>query len=171
MNQFYCCHYESEDIFDFVFEDTEHTTTSESVKIDDTTKTIEITTPKLMENTKRQEKNLNAPSFPGKTSTTSTTEEPITEEPVTYAINVKNTNQAKEEDEIFENMSKSMKNVIQEKCTKKNVREHLKLPPRIIGGVDTEMDEHLWAVPILYQKKNSSKFLLSFICPLINVNL
>lgn len=149
----------------------EHTTTFESVKVDDTTRTIKTTTPILMENSKRQERVLNAQSFPEKTSTTSTTEEPITEEPVTDARNVKKTNQAKEEDDIFENMSKPLKNVIQEKCTKKNVREHLKLPSRIIGGVDTEMDEHLWAVPILYQRKYSSKFLLSFICPLINVNL
>lgn len=81
------------------------------------------------------------------TTKTTTTESPIIEE---------KTDQA--DDDIFEKMRLPMKELIQEKCTKKNVRNYFKSAMRIVNGKDTDMKEHLWVVPILYEKKNSSEF-------------
>lgn len=86
------------------------------------------------------------------TTTTTTTEEPVTESPIIE----EETDQAN--DDIFERMSKPMKKLIQDKCTKKNVRNYFKSSTRITDGVDTGMKEHLWVVPILYEKKKSSEF-------------
>lgn len=55
-------------------------------------------------------------------------------------------------------MLEALKGDVQAKCTSKEVRDYFGLSIRIVGGEDTDIREHIWTVPILYEENGEIVF-------------